>query len=56
MFSTLKIAAALIAAGGLFLVARPPRATAFAEAAQKLHDAHTLTYSAIATVEGLPRR
>ncbi len=58
MISTLKIAAAVVAAGGLFYVARSPvaEATAFAEAAQKLHDAHTLTYNSISTVEGAPRR
>ena len=57
MISTLKVAAAaLIGAGGLLYVARPPRATAtaFEEVAQKLHDAHTIVYRATSTVEGAP--
>jgi outer membrane lipoprotein-sorting protein len=47
MLVTLKIAAAaLVAAGGLFYVVLVPRveATAFAEAVQKLRNAHTLAY------------
>ena len=47
MLVTMKIAAAaMVAAGGLFYVAFGPsiEKTAFAEAAQKLRDAHTLVY------------
>jgi outer membrane lipoprotein-sorting protein len=47
MLATIKIAAAaLVATGGLFYfaVVPPPEATAFAEAAQKLRDAHTLAF------------
>lgn len=56
VMSTLKIAAAVVAAGGLFHAARPPMAsaTAFEEVAQKLHDAHTIVYRATSTVEGAP--
>ncbi|HEY2157439.1 MAG TPA: DUF2092 domain-containing protein [Isosphaeraceae bacterium] len=54
MLSTLKIAAALAAVGGVLYVARPPAATAFEEVAQKLHNAHTLAYNAVTTVEGAP--
>ncbi len=56
VMSSLKIAAALVAAGGLFYVARPPKAsaTAFEVVAQKLHDAQTIVYRATATVEGAP--
>lgn len=59
MISTLKIAAAaLIGAGGLLYIARPPkataRATAIEEVAQKLHDARTIVYRSSTTVEGAP--
>ena len=50
MLVTMKIAAAaLVAVGGLFYVAffPSPEATAFTEVAQKLRDAHTLTYRGI---------
>jgi outer membrane lipoprotein-sorting protein len=54
MLSTLKVAAALVAASGLLYVARPPKATAFEEVAQKLHDARTIVYRSTATVESAP--
>jgi outer membrane lipoprotein-sorting protein len=54
MLSTLKIAAAVVAAGSLLFVARPPKATAFEEVAQKLHDARTMVYRATSTNEGAP--
>jgi outer membrane lipoprotein-sorting protein len=54
MIATLKVAAAVVAAGGLLLVARPPRATAFEEVARKLHEAHTIVYRATSTLEDVP--
>jgi outer membrane lipoprotein-sorting protein len=54
MLSTLKVAAALVAASGVLYVARPPKATAFEEVAQKLHDARTMVYRATSINEGAP--
>ena len=56
MLMTMKMAAAaLVAAGGwLYFAVLPSReATAFAEVAQKLHDAHTLTYRTTTESPGL---
>ena len=56
MLMTMKIAAAaLVAAGGWFYFAVVPsnEASAFAEVAQKLHDAHTLAYRTAMESPGL---
>jgi outer membrane lipoprotein-sorting protein len=53
----LKVAAAVVVAGGLVHVARPPKASAtvFEEVARKLRDAHTIVYRATSTLEGEPK-
>lgn len=56
MLTSIKIAAAVVAAsvGILYVTLSPPpeAGAAFAEAAQKLHDAHTLTYRITVQIPG----
>jgi outer membrane lipoprotein-sorting protein len=56
MVSMMKVAAVVVAAGSLFYVSRPPKASAtvFQEAAQKLHDARAIVYRATSSMEGAP--